>query len=198
MNRITGLITGLMLLVMTPAFAEDAATQDVYKIDGAHSTIGFRIKHLGISFVNGKFDKFDGQLTFEGEKLVSIEGTVEANSINTANEKRDTHLKSDDFFGAEQFPTIKFKSTKVTQEGSKLGIVGELTIRDVTKIVEFQGEFGGLVYMENMKVHKAGVTLEGQINRQDFNLKFNKVLESGQAIVGNDVMIDLELEANRQ
>lgn len=189
------LVAGLML-VGSKLFAEETAMkQDVYKADSVHSMVGFKVKHLGVSYVTGKFDTFDAQLVFEGEKLISVEGTTLVNSINTGDAKRDGHLKSDDFFGAEQFPSMKFKSTKVTADGNKLGVVGDLTIRDVTKVIVLQGELGGFVDMKG--VRKTGIVLEGQINRQDFGLKFDQMLESGQAMVGNDVFFNIEIEANR-
>lgn len=189
------MIMGLVFMGSNLFADETAVKPDVYKADVVHSTIGFKVKHLGVSYVTGKFDKFDGQLTFEGEKLVSVEGTAEVSSIDTGNTSRDDHLKTDDFFGAEQFPTVTFKSTKVTIDGNKLGVVGDLTIRDVTKVAVLQGELGGFAEMKG--VRKAGIVLEGQINRQDFGLKFNKMLESGQATVGDEVFINFEIEANK-
>ena len=177
--------------------ATQAAAEEIYAVDGSHSNLGFKVKHLGISYVTGKFDKFDGKITLEGDQLTSVEGTVDVASIDTAETKRDEHLKSDDFFSADKFPQISFKSTKVTQEGSKLGVVGELTIRDVTKTVVLQGEWGGKAFVSAWNVHKAGLVLEGQINRKDFGLSFSQLLETGQAIVGDDIWITIELEANQ-
>ena len=177
--------------------ATQAAAEEIYTVDGSHSNLGFKVKHLGISYVTGKFGKFDGKITLEGDQLTSVEGTVDVASIDTAETKRDEHLKSDDFFSADKFPQISFKSTKVTQEGSKLGVVGELTIRDVTKTVVLQGEWGGKAFVSAWNVHKAGLVLEGQINRKDFGLSFSQLLETGQAIVGDDIWITIELEANQ-
>lgn len=168
---------------------------EIYKTDAVHSMVGFKVRHLGVAYVTGKFDAFDGTLTFDGDTLTAIEGTIDAKSINTANTKRDDHLRGDDFFSADKFPSITFKSTKVTQTGNTVAVVGDLTIRDVTKTVELQGETGGFVIMPEVK--KTGLVLEGQINRQDFGLSFIKLLETGQAMVGNDVKLSIEIEANQ-
>lgn len=167
---------------------------ETYKVDAVHSTIGFKVRHLGVSYVTGKFDTFNGVLTFDGETLTAIEGVADVNSINTANSGRDEHLKQDDFFSAGQFPSITFKSTKVTQTGSIVAVVGDLTIRDVTKTVVLQGELGGFAEIKGVK--KTGLVLNGEINRQDYGLSFNKLLETGQAVVSNEIKVMLEVEAD--
>ncbi len=189
-NRIPVVAIAAVFLLATMAFAAD-----VYNVDPVHSTIGFKVRHMGISYVTGKFDKFEGQLTFDGDKLASIEGKVDASSIDTAQAGRDEHLKGDEFFSAAKFPSIDFKTTKVTLVGNVVAVVGNLTIRDVTKVVELQGEFGGFANTEKGK--KTGLVLNGEINRKDFGLQFNKLLESGQAMVGDQVQISLEIEAQQ-
>ena len=182
------LVVVTFLLLINSVFAAD-----VYQVDPIHSNVAFRVRHLGVSYVTGKFDKFEGRLTFDGDKLSSLEGTVDTTSIDTAQPNRDEDLRSANFFAVDKFPTMKFQSTKITQTGNTIAVVGNLTIRDITKIVELQGEFGGFVNMGKTK--KTGLTLEGEINRRDFGLQFNKLLESGQAMVGDQVKITLELEA---
>ena len=184
------MFTCVLGMVVTAPLAFAA---DIYKIDPAHSTVGFKVRHMGISYVSGKFDSFEGALSFDGEMLAGLDGKADAASINTGVANRDDHLRSDDFFSAQKFPAIIFKSTKVTQDGSTIAVVGDLTIRDVTKTVVLQGEFGGFV--DTGKGKKAGLVLNGEINRQDFGLAFNKLLETGQAMVGNQVKITLEMEA---
>lgn len=183
----------IFVLMVGVFFCSRAFAADIYTIDPVHSTVGFKARHLGVSYVSGKFDSFEGQLTFDGAQLTGVTGKVNTNSINTANSDRDGHLKSDDFFSAEKFPAITFESTKVTQAENTLAVVGNLTIRDVTKVVVLQGEFGG--FADTGKAQKAGLTLGGEINRKDFGLQFNKILDSGQAMVGDQVKITLELEA---
>ena len=184
------IFTCVLGMVVTAPLAFAA---DIYKIDAAHSTVGFKVRHMGISYVSGKFDSFEGALSFDGEMLVGLDGKADAASVNTGVANRDDHLRSDDFFSAQKFPAIIFKSTKVTQDGNTIAVVGDLTIRDVTKTVVLQGEFGGFVDTDKGK--KAGLVLNGEINRQDFGLAFNKLLETGQAMVGNQVKITLEMEA---
>ena len=189
MNKKLMLMFVLGVVLVTP----QVFAADTYKVDPVHSTVSFRVRHMGISYVTGKFDKFEGELSFDGDKLTGLTGTVDATSINTSNPGRDGHLKSDDFFSADKFPTIKFEGTKITQTGNTIVVVGNLTIRDVTKVVELQGEFGG--FANTAKAKKTGLVLEGEINRKDFGLQFNKLLESGQPMVGDQVKITLELEA---
>ena len=173
---------------------------ETYSLDAAHSNVGFKIRHLGISDVKGKFDKFEGNLSFNGDKLESLNGTVNIDSINTAEPQRDAHLKSDDFFSAEKFPVMKFKSTKITQVGNTIAVVGELTIRDVTKVVILNGEWRGFadIEMNGMNIHKTGLVLETEINRKDFGLAFNAFNGAGQAIVADKVFMTIELEGNLQ
>ena len=186
-----------MLMVVGLFFGVSAVgAADTYNLDPVHTTIGFKVQHLGISYVTGKFDKFEGQVMVDGEMIHSLQGAVDVNSINTDQEKRDGHLKSDDFFSSAQFPMMKFTSTKITQEGGKLAVFGDLTIRDVTKPVLLNGNLGGFVNMNGTQ--KLGFVLSGEINRQDFGLKFNKILETGNAVVADTVIITLEIEADQQ
>ena len=191
------LLMGLLVLMLT---VHTAWAEEIYSLDAAHSNIGFKVRHLGISDVKGKFDKFDGNIVFSGDQLKSLEGTIDVNSINTAEPKRDGHLKSDDFFSADKFPAMKFKSTKITQNGNNISVVGDLTIRDVTKIVLLSGEWRGFADMEmnGMSVHKTGLALETDINRKDFSLAFNMFNGAGQAIVADKIFMTIELEGNLQ
>ena len=190
-NQIVAFVFTAFLLVTNTIFASD-----VYTVDPVHSSVNFKVRHLGVSYVSGKFDKFEGELSFEGNTLTALSGKADVTSIDTAEPKRDGHLQSDDFFSAAKFPAIEFKSIKVTQTGNTVAVVGNLTMRDVTKVVELQGEFGG--FADTGKGKKAGLVLEGEINRKDFGLQFNKLLESGQAMVGDQVKITLELEAGME
>ncbi len=187
---VMSIIMGILLL------GNNLLAADTYQVDTAHSTIGFKVRHLGISYVTGKFDKFEGQLMFDGDQLTSLKGTADTTTINTADSKRDGHLKSDEFFAADKFPTLIFESTKITRTENILSVVGNLTMRGVTKVIVLQGQMGGFANMG--PVRKTGLVLEGDINRQDFGLKFNKTLETGQLMVGDQVKISLELEASMQ
>ncbi len=181
-----------LLLALVFAFSIQAAA---WELDVTHSSVQFVVSHLTISKVRGAFTDFDGALTFDGQNLKdgSVTFTVKVASISTGNADRDDHLRSDDFFNAEQFSEIKFVSKQVTPgEGNKFTLIGDLTIRDTTKVVSFDCEFNGVISAFGGK--RAGFSAGTTINRHDFNVKFNKALETGGLVVGNDVKLTLELE----
>lgn len=181
-----------LLLALVFAFSIQAAA---WNVDKVHSSVQFVVSHLTISKVRGEFTDFDATLNFDGTNLKdgSVTFAVKAISVSTGNANRDDHLRSDDFFNVEKYPELTFKSKQVVAgEGNKFKLVGDLTIRDVTKEVTFDCEFHGALSITDGK--RAGFSAETTINRQDFNVKFNKALETGGLIVGNDVKVSLELE----
>ena len=160
-----------------------------WKLDPAHSRIHFSTKYLVITDVEGSFKTFDG--TFSSAKPdwsdLKANVTVQVSSLTTDNEMRDGHLKSDDFFNAEKYPVILFKSSGVKQmEKNKYILKGELTIRDVTKTVELPLVYGGTVKDPWGNI-KAGFKATGKINRKEFNLKYSNAAASGEAVVSDDV-----------
>ncbi len=169
-----------------------------WTIDKPHTSVNFSVKHLVITTVNGKFTDFDGTINFDGENLkdASVEMTVQTASVDTDNERRDKHLKSADFFDVENFPTMTFKSTKVIPgEGNDFKLVGDLTIRGVTKEVIFDCQFYGTAQMGNTT--KAGFSATTEINRQDYGVNWSKTLDNGGLVAGNEVTIRLDVEANK-
>lgn len=171
------------------------AQQKNWKTDAAHSAVKFNVTHLVISEVEGNFTQFDGSIVSNGNDFsdAAIEFTVEAASINTDNEMRDGHLKSDDFFNAEKFPKLSFKSVSMTKgKGNAYTLTGDLTIRDVTKRVSFDVKHGGVI-KDGYGNIKAGFKATTTINRFDYNLKWNSLTE-GVAVVGPDVNIILNLQ----
>ena len=169
-------------------------------IDSSHSTIQFSVKHLGISTARGVFEKFTGTVDADEQNptAASVEVQIEAASINTRDEKRDGHLRSPDFFDADTYPYISFKSTRVEQLDSSNGkLYGELTIKDITKPVVLNFEFAGLA-KSPWGTTSAGFSAEGKINRKDWNLNWNVALEAGGWLVGEDVKIGIELELIKQ
>ena len=171
-----------------------------YKIDAAHSEIGFKIKHLVISTVSGSFSKFDA--TMQSDKAdftdASISFEADVNSISTNSDQRDGHLKSDDFFNAEQHPKITFKSTSIEKKGDNEYVLhGDLTIRDVTKNIALKVEHGGSA-IDPWGQYKEGFELEGKISRKAFNLKWNALTEAGGAVVSDDVRLILNVQMIRQ
>ena len=176
--------------------ATAVATQTKWGIDTTHSEVQFKVKHLVISTVTGSFKKFNGEVTSEGDDFnnASVSFTIDANSIDTNQPDRDTHLKSEDFFAAAQYPTITFSKgflKKVSDESYKL--IGNLTLRDVTKAVELDVEFGGIVKDPWGNI-KAGFELNGKINRKDFGLGWNALTEVGGMVVSEEVKLHINVE----
>lgn len=171
-----------------------------YKIDAAHSEIGFKVKHLVISTVSGNFSKFDA--TMEAEKSdfsdASISFEADVDSISTKSEQRDGHLKSDDFFNAEKYPKLTFKSTSIEKKDDNEYILhGDLTIRDVTKNITLKVEHGGSV-LDPWGQTREGFELTGKISRKEFGLKWHALTEAGGAVVSDDVRLLINVEMVKQ
>jgi len=170
-----------------------------WSLDKSHSSVGFSVKHMVISDVSGNFKDFD--ISFKSTKSdftdASVDATIKVASINTDSEKRDGHLKTDDFFNAEKFPAITFKSTSFEKVGeNKYKIAGDLTIRDVTKKVTFDATYNGSIKSPwGAEIYAWKATLP--VNRFDFGLKWNKAIEAGGLIVGETVNITLNLELTK-
>ncbi len=184
----------ILLLVSTVI-----AAQTKWKFDKAHTTIGFSVTHLVITEVEGKFKKFGGKIITPGDDFenAQVEFWADVNSISTENKKRDKHLKSDDFFNAEKFPKLTFKSKSFKKVGEKkYKLVGDLTIRDKTKEVELDVTHNGTI-KDPLGNTRAGFKIEGEINRFDFGLKWNKLMELGGAVVGKTVRIKINTELKK-
>lgn len=173
--------------------------QTTWKVDPSHSEVQFKVKHLMITTVTGHFSKYDLAVVTEGDDFTkaSIDFTADIDSISTGNEQRDGHLKSPDFFAAEQFPQLKFKGKKLEKSGDAYKLEGDLTIRDITKPLTLDVEYGGIVTDPWGQV-KAGFTLEGKIKRKEFKLEWDAVTEAGQVVVSNDVRILCEIQLVKQ
>ncbi|MDR4318214.1 YceI family protein [Niallia circulans] len=169
-----------------------------WTVDQSHSSVGFEVKHMMVSKVKGQFDSYTADV--EAADLAdlttaSIAFKFDVASINTHSEDRDNHLKSADFFDTEKYPTIDFKSTSITKDGDDYKVTGDLTIKGVTKPVTFDVEYGGKG-TNPWGVEVYGFEGEAKINREDFGLTWNAVLESGGVLVGKDIKIKVELEVN--
>lgn len=167
-----------------------------WKIDPTHSRVDFSVRHMMISNVRGQFEKFDGTVDFDPNDLstLKLEVTIDASSINTREAQRDGHLRSPDFLNAEQFPTITFTSTSSEPAGTNQAKVhGDLTIHGVTRPVTLDTEFAG-VMASPWGTTSAGFSAHTKINRKDWGLEWNQVLEAGGLLVGEDVKIDIEIE----
>ncbi|MFA7083069.1 MAG: YceI family protein [Arcobacteraceae bacterium] len=162
-----------------------------YNVDLDHSHVGFKIKHMMISNVKGSFDKFEGVIEYDEatKTLKAINGTINVNSINTANEKRDDHLRAPDMFDAVKYPNITFVLKSVKGDY----VYGDITIRGITKEVKLELSNNGIV-IDPWGNQRVGIALEGKVNRKDFEITWNKVLEAGGVAVGDDVKLEIELE----
>ena len=188
----------IMVLALAGAFATQAIAAN-WDIDGAHSSVNFSVSHLVISKTRGVFDDFNGTIAFDGKDVAggSVTFTIQTASIDTDDEGRDEHLRNADFLDVETFPTMSFASKKVLPgKGKEFRLVGDLTIKGVSKEVTFDCEFAG-VATDPWGNTKAGFTAETEIDRQDFDVSWSKSLDGGGLVVGDAVTIELELEANK-
>lgn len=163
--------------------------------DALHSEVNFKVKHMMVSTVTGTFNSYDVKVTTDGEDFTTaqVEFSADINSISTRNEDRDNHLKSDDFFNANEFPHMTFKSKEMIKDGEDFKLVGDLTIRDVTKEVTLDVEFNG-VAVDPYGQTKAGFEINGNINRKEFGLRWDAVTEAGSIVVSDKVKIDINLQ----
>ena len=182
----------LIKLGLATLLTTGALFAGTFTIERSHSNVGFKVKHLMISNVVGNFDKFTGTIEYDEKTktLQSISGKVEVASINTDNAKRDGHLKADDFFAADEYPYITFESTKI--QGDE--VTGKFTLRGVTKEVKFELENNGTI-KDHRGNTKVGLSLYGKINRKDYGVKYNKILEAGGLAVGDTVKLSIDIEA---
>lgn len=191
----------VLLTIFTALFAFGATANAAnWTVDKAHSNVGFNVKHLVISTTEGEFTDYDATISYDPKDLttLNVNFTVKVASINTDNENRDGHLKSADFFDAETYPTMTFKSTSVKANApGDAELTGDLTIRGVTKPVTFKLD-GFNQPIEFMGTTKTGGTAKATINRQDFGISWNKALDSGGFVVADEVNIVLELELDMQ
>ena len=168
-----------------------------WAIDPIHTSVEFRVKHLGISTYSGRFNEVSGTIVTGAGSIDSVDGTAKAASVAVSDEGLIGHLKSPDFFDADANPDIKFVSKSVTLNGDTLTMTGDFTLRGVTKELELKGELEG-VGNDLYGNTKLGVTAEGVINRGDFGLNFNAALDSGAQAVGERVKLLLHVEAVKQ
>ncbi|MDX6769439.1 MAG: YceI family protein [Elusimicrobiota bacterium] len=182
-----------IMLAAALAFGAAApAAAATYAIDATHSTVGFRVRHF-VAKTSGRFTQFGGTIEYAEGKPASwkVEATIDPASINTDNEKRDGHLKSPDFFDVEKCPAMGFKSTKVTDFKDGAGkLHGDLTMHCVTKPVVLDLEVGGV------QGAKAGFSAKGKIARKDFGIVWNRALDNGGAVLGEEVEVTLDIEAD--
>lgn len=177
----------------------ETAVNTRWVIDTAHSEVQFKVKHLVIATVTGQFNQFSGEID-ANDDFSEINATFEAQiaSISTNNEARDGHLKSEEFFAAEQYPTLRFVSTGLTKKDDERSVLhGDLTLRGVTKPVALNVEYGGTT-TDPYGQTKAGFEVSGKINRKDFGLTWSVVTEAGGAVVSDEVRLVANIQVVKQ
>jgi polyisoprenoid-binding protein YceI len=194
------IILGFVIAVFALGFPLSARADTTgWVIDPAHSRVGFAISHLVVSTVSGRFKQVTGTVALDEANLAKsdVEISIKADSIDTDEAKRDEHLRSADFFDTAKFPLIVFKSTKITSAGgTKYKLTGELSMHGVSKLVTLDANVSQAISNPWGKQVRA-VKITGKLKRSDFGLKWNKTLETGGVLVGDDVNLDIQVEINR-
>lgn len=167
-----------------------------WNLDPSHSEVTFKVKHLMLTSVSGVVKKYDVECETEGDDFMTakVSFTADAKSITTSNEQRDTHLMSDDFFNTEKYPQIKFIAARYEKvDNDSYELYGNLTIRDITKPVKLDVEFGGIV-VDAYGNTRAGFIINGKINRKDYGLRWDAMTEAGGVVVSDEVRIHCEIQ----
>lgn len=187
--------TVLALLLVWASVTRVAAETARYDVDPDHSTIGFSVDHMVVSKTRGQFTEYAGfiEMDPDAKTVKAIEATIKTPSITTNHQKRDTHLKGPDFFDVDKYPTMTYKMKSYHKTGDGYTAVGDLTLHGVTKEITLVGNFNGL-NKDPWGNTRAGFTAEGTVNRKDFGINWNKALDNGGVIVGNEVLIKLDVE----
>jgi polyisoprenoid-binding protein YceI len=188
--RKTTIVTAVLLL--TVAAAAQAAT---YKIDPSHSAVSFKVRHLMISTVRGSFDEFSGSFTYIKDNPApwQVAAEIQTASVNTNDSKRDDHLRTADFFDVEKHPTMTFRSTKVTGQGERFKLHGDLTLLGVTKPVVLDLEITGET-VDPWGNHRVGFSATGKLDRKEWGMTWSRALDTGGVMVGDEVGIELEIQ----
>jgi len=191
LNRLP--LTAALLLPLLFAGAT-ADTVQRFEIDRNHSRVGFAVRHMGVATVRGEFRDFEGHLLLNTDDITqsTVHVVVQTATIDTGNERRDNHLRSDDFFNAERFPTITFEGRRVERAGDGHVLVGDLTIRDVTREVRIPFELSGPLELDGRR--RLGAEGQVRVNRKEFNLLWNNMVE-GVSVVSDEVRLELAIEA---
>lgn len=189
-------ILAIAALAVAPLFASAA---DTYVVDKSHSDVSFKVRHL-VANTPGRFTDYGATVVLEPADLTksTVDFTIQAASINTDNADRDKHLRTEDFFFVEKYPTLSFKSEKIVKKSANVfDVTGTLTMRGVAKKITVPVEFGGFM-KDPWGNDKAGFTTEFTVNRKDFGINWNKALDQGGLVLGEDVKISLSLELNKK
>ncbi|MEG9437757.1 YceI family protein [Edaphobacter sp. HDX4] len=174
-------------------------SQITYQIDPAHTSVHFSVRHMMVSNVRGEFGKVSGTVMFDPDNTANstVEATIDASSIATRDDQRDTHLKSADFLDVEKFPTITFRSTKVEMHEGGATLTGNLTIHGVTREIVLDVEGSTQEIKDPWGKQRMGASATGKLSRKDFGLIWNAALETGGVLVGDEVKINIDVEVVR-
>lgn len=209
-RRATPAVLGLSTAMIALSFAaqptraqmasdgSDSAASDAvktYVIDPVHSYVGFSARHMLVTKVRGKFNDFEGVIRYDPANIEAstVDVTIQVASVDTDNDRRDDHLRSADFFGAESYPSITFQGTGVAREGERLYLVGDLTIKETTREVRIPFDLAGPVDVQGQK--RLGAEAEIEVNRFDWELMWDRAIETGGLVVSEDVTLELSVEA---
>ena len=194
------LLLGVAAAVVSAGLSTGVFAATTYTVDGAHSSIAFAVKHMMVAKVNGVFGDFQADIKFDPSDLAGskFDFVIKAASIDTRNSARDSHLKSADFFDAEKFPGITFKTKKVEKaaDGS-YAVTGDLTMKAVTKQIVIPVTIDGPVFNPMAKVDGIGIESNFKVNRQDYGVSWNKTLDNGGVVVADDVAVSVNIEAHK-
>ena len=181
-------LTCLFLTVFLAGLFSSASAQQTWKVDQAHSFVEFAVQHLGISLVKGNFREFSGELTYDGQDptTMQLNGTIETKSVKTGHDRRDQHLQSQDFFSADKFPKMVFKSNSVSRTADGYALVGDLTLLQTTRPVTLKMEFTGPVVDDKNRLRRLGLRLTGVLKRSEFGMTYG--LNGG---IGDEVYLEL-------
>ena len=197
--KIMHILPALAVAVFFAAPDARAATER-YNVDLDHSIVGFSVAHMVVSKTTGRFTDYAGFIEMDPEAgtVKALEAVIQTESVSTNHAKRDTHLKTPDFFNVEKFPTMTWKMKSYEKHGDKYMAKGDLTLLGITKEVILTGTFNGVVPKDPWGNTRAGFTAEGKINRKDFGMNWSKALDNGGLVVGDAVDIRLEIECIKQ
>jgi polyisoprenoid-binding protein YceI len=198
-NKETNMLTKIILGLTAAAFLllPRAVAADNYKIDPAHTSLSFSVRHMGVSNVKGHFDEFVGTIVMDKGVIKEASGTIQVKSVNTGIQRRDNHLRTSDFFDAVQYPVITFKTKRVEKSGGQTILFADFTMRGVTKELRLPVELSGPV-KDPQGNTRIGLEARTKLNRKDYGLNFNGVLETGALLVGEEVAIEINAEAVKE
>ncbi len=198
-TRISAIVLAMAILSLVPDPTARAATER-YNADPDHSIVGFAVTHMVVSKTTGRFTDYSGYIEMDpdAKTVKAIEAVIKAASVTTNHEKRDTHLRSPDFFNVEKFPTMTYRMKSYEKQGDTYMTKGDLILLGVTKEIVLTGTFNGIVPKDPWGNTRAGFTAHGKINRKDFGMNWSKALDNGGLVVGDEVEINLEIECIKE